>query len=72
MGGASARRTDAVTVRLAPVAERAQRTLEGVHELTVAFAVPANWRGDAVRVHPRFLELRAYLWERIRTMKIPA
>jgi NitT/TauT family transport system ATP-binding protein len=34
----------------------------------VAVNIPQPRSGDAARAHPRFLELRAYLWERIRTM----
>jgi NitT/TauT family transport system ATP-binding protein len=34
----------------------------------VAVDIPQPRSGDAVRLHPRFLELRAHLWERIRSM----
>lgn len=39
-----------------------QSTLEGVHELTVAFVVPANWRGDAVRVRCTASGEQKVLW----------
>ncbi|HMP08405.1 MAG TPA: hypothetical protein PJ982_18805 [Lacipirellulaceae bacterium] len=37
-------------------------SLEGVHELTVAFIVPAAWRGDAVRVSCRANGAAKVLW----------
>ncbi len=39
-----------------------QTSLEGVHELTVAFIVPATWRGDAVRVTCRASGEQKVLW----------
>jgi hypothetical protein len=40
----------------------AQSTLEGVHELSVAFVVPANWRNDAVRVRCTASGEQKVLW----------
>lgn len=37
-------------------------TLEGVHELTVQFVVPADWRGDAVRVSVQASGEQKTLW----------
>lgn len=37
-------------------------SLEGVHELTVAFIVPAAWRGDAVRVTCKAAGEQKTLW----------
>ena len=39
-----------------------QTSLEGVHELTVAFIVPADWRGDAVRVSCQASGEQKVLW----------
>jgi hypothetical protein len=39
-----------------------QTSLEGVHELTVAFIVPGTWRGDAVRVTCRAGGEQKVLW----------
>jgi hypothetical protein len=39
-----------------------QTSLEGVHELTVAFIAPAEWRGDAVRVTCRATGEQKVLW----------
>jgi hypothetical protein len=39
-----------------------QWSLEGVHELTVAFIVPADWRGDAVRVSCQAVGQQKVLW----------
>lgn len=39
-----------------------QSSLEGVHELTVAFIVPARWRGDAVRVTCQASGEQKVLW----------
>jgi hypothetical protein len=39
-----------------------QTSLEGVHELTVAFIVPATWRGDAVRVSCQAAGEQKILW----------
>jgi hypothetical protein len=39
-----------------------QWSLEGVHELTVAFIVPADWRGDAVRVSCQASGQQKLLW----------
>ena len=39
-----------------------QISLEGVHELTVAFIVPAHWRGDAVRVTCQAAGEQKVLW----------
>jgi hypothetical protein len=39
-----------------------QTSLEGVHELTVAFIVPATWRGDAVRVSCQATGQQKVLW----------
>lgn len=39
-----------------------QASLEGVHELTVAFIVPASWRGDAVRVTCQATGEQKVLW----------
>jgi hypothetical protein len=45
------------TLRPSPVS-----SLEGVHELTVAFIVPVEWRGDAVRVTCRASGQQKLLW----------
>lgn len=37
-------------------------TLEGVHELTVQFVVPAKWRGDAVRITCQASGQQKVLW----------
>jgi hypothetical protein len=37
-------------------------TLEGVHELSVQFVVPADWRGDAVRVNVQATGQQKTLW----------
>lgn len=37
-------------------------SLEGVHELTVAFIAPANWRGDAIRVTCQATGQQKILW----------
>jgi hypothetical protein len=39
-----------------------QISLEGVHELTVSFVVPAHWRGDAVRVTCQAAGQQKVLW----------
>jgi hypothetical protein len=39
-----------------------ESSLEGVHEFTVAFVVPAAWRGDAVRVTCRAAGEQKVLW----------
>ena len=39
-----------------------QTSLEGVHELAVTFAVPADWQGDEVRVGCSARGRRALLW----------
>lgn len=39
-----------------------QTSLEGAHELTVAFIVPATWRGDAVRVSCQAAGQQKVLW----------
>ena len=39
-----------------------QNTLEGVHEFTVAFVVPAGWRGDAVRISCQATGEQKILW----------
>ncbi len=39
-----------------------QSTLEGLHEFTVAFVVPAKWRGDAVRVRCTAAGEQKVLW----------
>lgn len=39
-----------------------QRSLEGVHELTVVFAVPESWRGDAIRIGCSARGRREVLW----------
>jgi hypothetical protein len=49
------------TIRPSP-----QTSLEGVHELTVAFIVPASWRGDAVRVACRASGEQKVLWMKQR------
>jgi hypothetical protein len=45
------------TLRASP-----QSTLEGMHEFTVAFVVPANWRSDAVRVRCIAVGEQKVLW----------
>jgi hypothetical protein len=37
-------------------------TLEGVHELTVQFVVPAKWRGDAIRITCQASGQQKVLW----------
>jgi hypothetical protein len=39
-----------------------QTSLEGVHDLTVAFIVPTTWRGDAVRVSCHATGQQKVLW----------
>jgi len=39
-----------------------QSSLEGVHELTIRFIVPRNWRGDAVRVSCQATGQQKILW----------
>ncbi len=45
------------TIRPSP-----RSSLEGVHELTLRFVVPANWRGDAIRVCCRATGQEKFLW----------
>ncbi|MEM9659599.1 MAG: hypothetical protein AAF961_14665, partial [Planctomycetota bacterium] len=39
-----------------------QTTIEGVHEFTVQFLVPAKWRADAVRVKCQASGVQKFLW----------
>ncbi len=39
-----------------------QSSLEGVHELTVRFAVPKNWRGDSIQVCCQATGQEKFLW----------
>lgn len=44
-----------------------QVTLEGTHELTVQFIVPAKWRGDAVRICCQATGTEKVLWMKQQT-----